>query len=228
MPGLAHFAAILVACLAALPARAATDSNVTEFNARKNTAKTLWSYRAGDANGHDGNYTLLTSKGTFAVTSKAGKALSLKDWDTSNAGFTVPLFVVNMAGTRVTFASNGQQIVLPGKTMLYHPGNGFPAVLSFLVSTPGTAAIAYDFTHLDWSCGTGGGGINWSIEKNSGQGALASGHLLSPTAQSIDSTGPQSVSVAVAAGDRINFIVDGVDNPPNCDSTGLAATITAP
>ena len=198
---------------------------VKQFSTRTNTPKSVWSYRAGDAGGHDGNYTLLTNTGTFSVT-KHGKASDLKDWDTPGQGFNVPLFVDNKARGAVTFSSNGQAIAIPGQTVLYHPAFGAPAVVSFLAVAAGRAAITYDYTHLDWSCGSSGAGIDWSIELNSGKGALASGHLLSRTKRTIDTTGTQKVEVTLAKGDRINFIVDGVDNPPNCDSTGLATSIT--
>jgi hypothetical protein len=215
----------IASLLASISAASAQSYDLTkQFATKTNTDKNVWSYRMGDADGHDGNYTLLTKKGKFAIT-KHGKAATLKDWDTPSQSFDVPLFLANKGHGDVTFGSNGQQITIPRSTVLYHPGYGFPAVVSFLAAAAGTAAITYDYTHLDWSCGTSGAGIDWSIEKNSGNGALASGHLLSQSQTQIDSTGTQHVNVSVAAGDRINFIVDGVANPPNCDSTGLAASV---
>ncbi len=217
----------LAAGLAAAPASATTYSAAAQFSAKQNTAASTWSYRFGDGQGHDGNYMLLTSKGTLAV-KRHGKAATLKDWDTPGAAFGVPFFASNKAATAVTFVSNGQTISLAGQSLIYHPGYGFPAIESFLAPAAGTATITYNITALDWSCGGAGAGINWSIERNSGNGALASGFLISPNAQSIGSTGTRTISVSVAAGDRINFIVDGAANPPNCASTGLQATIALP
>ena len=128
-----------------------------QFSTKINTNKSVWSYRVGDAGGHDGNYALLTNKGTFAV-SKHGKSSNLKDWDTPSQPFNVPLFVENKAHGPVTFSSNGEAIAIPGQTVLYHPAFGAPAVVSFLAAAAGNATITYDITHLDWSCGNSGEG----------------------------------------------------------------------
>jgi hypothetical protein len=178
--------------------------------------------------GHDGNYALFTSVGSFAAT-RNGKAITLKSWDTPTAPFDVPEILSNKNSVAVTFDSNGDQISLPAATLLAHPGySNVSTILSFLAPRRGTATVTYDITHLDWSCGANGAGINWSIEKNFGNGALANGHLYSPNAENIDSTGTQMLTVAVAKGDRLNFIIDPVANPPYSDSTGMAISVSIP
>jgi hypothetical protein len=210
--------------LFASSAYAKTSDAVKKFTTKANSNTTAWSYRAGDTGGHDGNYTLLTNVGTLDVT-KNGKALTLKIWDTPSQGYGVPLFYADKSGVAYQAPSNAPFNV-PAHTLVYHPGYGLvPAVLSFLAPKAGTATVNYDYTHLDWTCSSGQG-ILWSIEKNFGNGSLANGKLFSPNAQDIDTTGPQVLTVAVAKGDRINFILDPVANPPSCDSTGLQASVS--
>jgi hypothetical protein len=214
-----------IIALAIAPATAKTYNAVKQFTTTTNSDTSTWSYRASDGGGHDGNYALLTNVGTISVM-KNGRPKTLPDWYTPSADFGVPIYWANKSAAQVTTVSNGDTISFPAQTLVYHPGyDNVSAVLSFLAPKSGTATINYDYTHLDWSCGAEGVGIAWSIEKNFGNGALASGHLYSPNAQNIDTTGPQTTSVAVVAGDRINFIIDGA-NPPYCDSTGLAATVS--
>lgn len=213
-------------CLLSTAPMAKTYDAVRQFSTVVNSDKSVWSYRASDGAGHDGNYALLTSIGSLDGR-KHGETVTLPDWNTPDAPYNIPLFLVNSDKAKIELMSN-KWIVLPARTMDFHPGySNVAAVLSFLAKTGGTAKVTYKFTHLDWTC-KDGAGINWSVEKNFGNGSLASGFLHSPNRQNIDSTGNQQLQVTVAKGDRINFIVDPVADPPHCDTTGITASVTLP
>jgi hypothetical protein len=217
---------VALVAIAVSASDAKTYNAVKLFQTQTNNDTNIWSYLATDGHGHNGDYSLLTNVGTYAVT-KGRRQISLPDWNTSDE-FNIPLFVANSKSAAVNSASfDNQEFVFPGKTMLYHPGNSnVGAVLSFLVTKSGTATITYDYTALDWTCGDTAQGIDWSVELNYGNGSLASGSLVSQEQDDIDTTGTQQLSVAVSQGDRINYIVDAVSDPPDCDSTGLVTTVS--
>ncbi|MBY0469062.1 MAG: PEP-CTERM sorting domain-containing protein, partial [Burkholderiaceae bacterium] len=80
---------------------------------------------------------------------------------------------------------------------------------------------AFQFSDLDTNPSFRDG-IDWSVEKNSGSGALANGSFANG-----GNSGSLTVSkVVVAAGDRINFIV-GPNSDYQGDSSRLSAVITA-
>ena len=218
----------LLVGLGANQAAAKSYDAMKQFSTVVNTDTNTWSYRKSDGGGHDGAYSTLTDITPLNL-AKSGKPYHVKIWYRPTEQDGVPIFWANKTTVPVLFHSSGQDVSIPAHTLVFHPGfNGVAAVLRFLAPSAGRAMVKYDFTHLDWACGGSGSGIVWTIEKNSGAGALATGSLYSPNSSSIATTGPHTLNVQVAQGDRINFILDGAASSPICDSTGLTLTVTLP
>ena len=213
------FAALIsTAVLMLSGAQAATVYDaVNDLSVTSNTQTDTWSYRTSTSLAHNGNYTLLPTFGVFA--GFTGPAADTAGW---SAGF-VPAIGVNRSGADQYFIGfgAGAQFTWPAGSMFLHPGPASLALVSWL--SPGALSldIAFQFSDMDANRNFVDG-IDWSVEKNSGAGALASGSFANG-----GNSGPLSVShIVVAAGDRINFIV-GPNGDYQGDSSRLSAVITA-
>lgn len=214
-----QFAAIAATTVLMLSgAQATVHDAVNDFSTASNTATDTWSYRTSTSLAHDGNYTLLPNFQTFG--GFTGAAADTAGW---TAG-SVPAIGVNRSGADQYFTGfgPGAQFTWPAGSLFMHPGSASLAIVSWLSAGAYSLDIAFQFTDLDANPNYSDG-IDWSIEKNSGAGAsLASG-----TVGNGGDTGPLTVShIAVAAGDRINFIV-GPHGDFQGDSSRLRAVITA-
>ncbi len=190
---------------------------VSDFSGTSNSQTDTWSYRTSTSLAHDGNYTLLPRFGPFAGFS--GPAASTAGW---SAGF-VPAIGVNRSGADQYFIGfgPGAQFTWPAGTLYLHPGSASLALVSWLSPGAFSLNVSFQFSDLDANVNFRDG-IDWSVEKNSGSGALANGAFANG-----GNSGPLSVSnVLVAAGDRINFIV-GTNGDYQGDSSRLSAVITA-
>ena len=214
-----QFAALIsTAVLMLTSAQAATVYDaVSDFSGTSNSQTDTWSYRTSTSLAHDGNYTLLPGFGAFA--GFTGPAAGTAGW---SAGF-VPAIGVNRSGADQYFTGfgPGAQFTWPAGTLFLHPGSSTLALVSWLSPGAFSLNIAFQFSDLDANANFRDG-IDWSVEKNSGSGALANGAFANG-----GNSGPLSVSnVLVAAGDRINFIV-GPNGDYQGDSSRLSAVITA-
>lgn len=190
---------------------------VNDFSSTSNTATDTWSYRTSTSLAHDGNYTLLPGYGVFA--GFTGSAADTSGWST---GF-VPAIGVNRSSSDQYFVGfgPGAQFTWPAGALYLHPGSSTLAVVSWLSPGAFSLDISFQFSDLDANPSFPTG-IDWTVEKNSGAGTLASGSFANG-----GSSGSRSVSqIVVAAGDRINFIV-GPNGDYQGDSSRLSAVITA-
>src|ERR1051325_572704 len=205
----------ILACLiavigAAVPASADSYDAVSDFSSTLNSSATRWSYRYAAGTVRNGSYSLLPNYGSMGVYSPPDPGL----W---NTGAQIPLVGVNQSGGNVHLTI-GPAFTWPNGTMLVHPGYGGLVVVSWLSPITAPVNISFSFSDLDPN---GGGGINWFVERNNSSSTLGSGGFNNGGA-----CGPQTLTgISVAAGDRINFIVDP-KAAPEYDSTQLTATIT--
>jgi hypothetical protein len=105
------------------------------------------------------------------------------------------------AGVNIT----GQELALanthwPADTVALHPPGTGLVVVTWTAPTAGLAELEFAFTDANV---TGVSGQNWYVEKNDGSETLAQGVLAEG-----GNTGVLRRTVLVAAGDRINFVVD--------------------
>lgn len=213
------FSALLVAgaLAAATGAQATVHDAVADFSATTNTDASLWSYRTSTSAAHDGNYPLLPNFGPFAGFS--GPPSGTAGW--ARAG--VPAVGVNTTGADQFFTGfgPGAQFTWPAGAMFMHPGAGTLVVVSWRSPTAAMLAITAQFADMDANPSFRDG-VSWSVEKNSGGGALAAGSFANGGQSGLVSLS----AITVAAGDRIQFIVGGNADFQG-DSTRLMATITA-
>ena len=191
---------------------------VADFSTTTNTASSTWSYRNQSGRSRDGNYPLLPSYGPDLA--ETFTPLDPKAWRTG----ATPSIGVNRTGSDATLV--GTSLVIPNGVMFAHPGPDDLVVLSWLAPSAAVVSIRFSFADLHRGCGDG---ITWYVERNSAATTLASGFFGDgdPTG-----SGPQTLSdIVVAAGERINFIVDPIRDPVfgdyGCDTTQLTATIEA-
>ena len=203
-----HLVLSLAAALPCLAAQAATYNFEVDFSTTVNDDSSIWSYRY-QAEGlvRDGVYELLPN-----ATPDISGIPGFNGWQ---APGVLPQVVKNT--TPATVRDAGNMIVPPGQSVV-HPADGQLAVVSWLAPASGTVRVDFRFTDLDAGCGEG---IAWYVDKGDEFGTLAAG-----TIPNGGDSGLQTVAtLTLAAGERVNFIVD-----PNgtyaCDSTRLFAEIT--
>ncbi len=210
-------AATTVLMLSSVQAAPTVYNAVTDFSSTSNTDSDTWSYRTSTSLAHNGSYTLLPAYRVFA--GFTGSAADTSGWST---GF-VPAIGVNRSSSDQYFIGfgPGAQFTWPAGSLYLHPGSNSLAVVSWLSTGDFSLDIAFQFSDLDANPSFRDG-IDWSVEKNSGSGALANGSFANG-----GNSGSLTVSkVVVTAGDRINFIV-GPNSDYQGDSSRLSAVITA-
>jgi len=187
-----------------------------DFSPAENTKSSVWSYRyqadgSPDNRARDGSYELLPDMVTdLGGTGLNGWALIVNPaW---GPGF-LPEVTKNTGVDMVGGVPAGQCNV--------HPAPNELVVVSWLAPSNGTVRLEFQFTDLNGACGDG---VIWYVDQGSASGALASGDI--PNG---GDGGMQVIpSVTVAAGDRINFIVDPRQEGPYniyCDLTRIHAHI---
>lgn len=187
-----------------------------EFSSTINTNSSLWSYRYREGTTRDGIYPILPNYGP------AGGSWSPVSPNTWSLGGDNPQVGVNDTGSNATFTPV-PSFVWPNGTMLMHPGQSSMAIVSWLSPSTATASIQFSFLDLDANTLEPyvSDGIDWYVERNSGDFTLASG-----TIENGGGTGTLTISnISVSPGDRINFLV-GPRSAYFYDSTQLNAIIT--
>lgn len=209
---------LCAAALAATGAQAAVFDAAADFSATTNTDTSVWSYRTSTSAVHDGSYPLLPNFGPFA--GFTGPPAGTAGW----AQTGVPAIGVNTTNADQYFIGFGEgaKFTWPAGALFMHPGSNSLAVVSWRSPTAAVLSINFSFVDLDANPDPRmSDGVSWSVEKNSGAGALAAGSFANG-----GHSDPISLShITVAAGDRIQFIV-GNNGNHEADSTRLMATIT--
>lgn len=214
--------AILVSLIVAGSEAAGRYASVVEhFSNTVNSETSEWSYRSGsellvqDDSGNfvrDGNYALLPDRGNGDVFSP-----STPYWFEEQIYLGVG---VNRSGGPINVVQAAAPFLWPADAVWMHPLADRLIVVSWLSPSAGLVRIDFEFENIDDN-GPPGFGIEWFVDLGNSSGALAAGVLGNGGA-----SGPISLpGVAVAVGDRINFIV-GANGTNFRDSTTLTAEIT--
>jgi Ca2+-binding RTX toxin-like protein len=179
-----------------------------DFSTTQNTNSSLWSYRYGPNEAHDGNYPLLTA---FQLDTVSHFDSPVSYWSFGN---TVPVIGANFEP--IDSYSEVHNNTIPARSVYMHPGEHSWSVLSFLAPTDMAATVTLRFGDQDPD---GGEGVRWFLDKNQttlAEGQVGNGELGPNVARSVD----------LHAGDRLNVIVDRDDQYVN-DTTSVIATISA-
>ena len=194
-----------------------------DFNTHTNSETSTWSYRYDN---HDPSVrqaapTLHTDFGPH-WSGNYSPGPDNYSWNSRTTfGMDNPGMVVNDTGVVQTFFDT----TLPADTLWSSPfavGSGGMAVLSFLAPVDGGYNIEYSFTKVaDMSAGNDGVGCYVDLNGTDGSN-LAYHHLTGNTG---DGTGVLSLSgVMMKAGDRLNFVLDGLTDLRS-DTTAIWARI---
>jgi alpha-galactosidase len=204
------------------PAPGAPDYNLEDdFSLTDNSDESRWSYRYqahGQPNNRarDGNYNLLPDP----VINQFGWD-GMRGWNyRTNPAFPEwPAVVQNISGElSISYFFSAT----PGRIII-HPAPAQIAVVSWLAPSDGRVNILCRFDDAD-NGGPDDNGISWFIDKGNSIGNLAGGFL----ERSGSSGLIRLTNILVAAGERLNFVVDPRgDQIPNVynDATRLFATV---
>ena len=183
-----------------------------DFSTVQNTETNTWSYRY-QANGspdnlaRDGNYELLQIQ-----TTGSGTMAGMSGWY-----YPSDVFVGRNLGDATAW-DGYTQYTAPGVSTL-HPNPSQIVVVSWLAPFSGSVRVECRFTDLNAG---GGDGIAWYVDKGDASGNLAGGAVANSGGTALQVL----PSVRVAAGDRLNFVVDPKLSNHGWDATRLLARIT--
>lgn len=195
---------------------------VKSFSFKTNTTTSRWSYVYTYSSTRDGNYTLVSSVAPASVPiSLGGVSITYDVWTPSGNTAAGPDISVNQYSSPLASNFGEGPITIPAACVLLNvptPPNsstGYTGV-RFLAPKAGTLHIVYSFDAID---PYGGDGIVWYVDLNNGlNGDLATGSLKDAA------SGFQNLTVKVAAGDYVDFLIGGNNGWTN-DTTALTVSI---
>ena len=198
-----------------------------EFSTATNSDTSMWSFRYQNANILDSNnipdntirngvYTLMTScpalQGQTQQNGWANMTSGLLRWSVGDN--STPFLVKNISGADIIQNSDW---VYPSNSVSMKFDTSTLTVLSWLAPRAGTVNVTYEFA-AEWT--NQGMQVAWYVDHGDQTGNLASGTIAD------SDTGLQTVTnVAVAAGDRINFLGEPVNSDYTVDYTRVLGRI---